>query len=540
LTLSRRRFLELSAGLPGLSAFGCTDGDESDGWDRGRLNHLLPTASSRSFNIKASFSESTQGTPTLRVGDRSVPGEMQDSAGRFWAFRIGGLEADTEYALQLQTNANGSALSDPWPLRTLPAPDASPEQLRVAAFTCAGGPNFPIPPTLFHAFKPANYRRGLFDLILERDPDLVLAIGDHVYFDLPMMDKIQAHPLTPLLGPFLREVVGAFDRNVPVMGTPNEVALTTVGDDQIASIYGVRFRSTPTFFITDDHDYFDNDDATPERVTFPPNVFHRSLRNSLQRLYFPEFIAEDAPLPDIPGRLTQESIPMSTHFGGIRYGNLFSGLLYDCGGYLSLGAGAGLVPPAVESWLLDETGREDTTHLVHFPSHPMGWTAGKWREWYRDLLESEGSLVEAIHVDESGGKFQWQTGWWEQHQRLLGALSAQKRRKALIVSGDLHALGAVRIEASGALALNRNPVHAILSGPVGVGDLGWPSRARGVDARIPTELSAASLLDLQERNGFTLLDFDRHSIRIETLGCGPEYEAPDQIKLDRALELEIA
>ena len=96
------------------------------------------------------------------------------------------------------------------------------------------------------------------------------------------------------------------------------------------------------------------------------------------------------------------------------------------------------------------------------------------------------------------------------------------------------------LAASGSLALNRNPVHSVLSGPVGVGDLGWPSRARGVDARIPEELSAESLLALEERNGFTLLDFDRRSVRIETLACGPEYRSPDQIQLDRALGLEIA
>ncbi len=544
MNLSRRRFIGLVAGLPGLGALGCAALDESEGWNRGPLQHLLPTASHRSFNLKASFFEPTSlaasMAPSLRVGERLVAGERQDTIGRFWAFRIGDLEPDTQYTLQLVNGKDDAPLCDTWPLRTLPAPDAAPEHLRVAAYTCAGGPNFPIPPALFSPFKPASYRRRLFDLILERNPDLVFAIGDHVYADLPMMNGIQAHPLAPLFGPFLREVVASFDLDVAILGSPNEVALTTIGDDQIASIYGVRFRSTPMFFITDDHDYFDNDDATPERITFPPNAFHTSLRNSLQRLYLPEFIADDESVANLPGGMMGGSIPLSTHFGRVRYGDLFSGLLYDCGGYLSLGGSAGLVPASVEAWLLDETRREDTKHLIHFPSHPMGWTAGKWREWYRDLLESDGSLVEAIRVDEGGGKYQWQVGWWEQHQRLLAMLGAQEHRKALVVSGDLHALGAVRIEASGALDLNQNPVHSVLSGPVGVGDLGWPSRARGVEARIPAELRAASLLDLDERNGFTLLDFDRRATRIETSGCGPEYAAPSEIRLERALELEIA
>ena len=449
MSLSRRRFIELAAGLPGLTGLACAESDQSDGWDRGRLGHLIPTASHRSFNIKASFFEHPGAEPSIRVGSRLVKGQQQDTIGRFWAFRVGGLEPETEYPLRLVTSDTGAFLCDEWSLRTLPSPDSAPERLRVATYTCAGGPNLPTPPSLFHAFKPANYRRRLFDMILEREPDLVVANGDHVYFDLPQMGRLQSHPLAILFSPFIQGLLASFDPEAPVLGSPNEEALTTVGDDQIASIYGVRFRSTPTFFITDDHDYFENDDATPERVTFPPDAFHTSLRNTLQRLYFPEFIADDDLPSSLPGRSTSDGISLSTHFGRIHYGDLFSGLLYDCGGFLSLGKNAGLVPTSVESWILDETRREDTKHLVHFPSHPMGWTAGKWREWYRDVLESEGSLVEAIRVDSSGEKFEWQVGWWEQHQRLLAGLSAQRRRKALVVSGDLHALGATWIIESG-------------------------------------------------------------------------------------------
>ena len=112
-------------------------------------------------------------------------------------------------------------------------------------------------------------------------------------------------------GPFesqtwIRGMSAIFDPSLTVLDSANEIALTTVGDDQIASIYGVRFRSTPIFFITDDHDYFDNDDATLERVTFPPEPFHRSLRDSLQKLYFPEFIVEHDPDPAFPGLSTQQ------------------------------------------------------------------------------------------------------------------------------------------------------------------------------------------------------------------------------------------
>jgi len=319
---------------------------------------------------------------------------------------------------------------------------------------------------------------------------------------------------------------GHFDPTLPLRGGLNEQTLTTIGDDQIARAYGVRFRSTPVFFITDDHDYFDNDDATPERVTFPPEPFHRALRDGLQRLYFPEFIREeDVPL-GFPGLFEADGLRLSRYFGEFHYGDLARGLLYDCGGHLGLNAQAGLVPDPVERWLVTRTQREDSAHLVHFPSHPMGWTAGKWREWYPDLLQSSGSVTAAIRRDAQGGKYMWQPGWWAQHQRLLGALSSQQRRRPLLVSGDLHALGALRIRRSGGLDLRENPVYSVLSGPVGTGDLGWPTRARGVHTRTPQGLEVETLLDFQERIGFTILDFERAEGHIRLLGSPPQLLEP--------------
>ncbi|MFP6656023.1 MAG: hypothetical protein VCB25_10385 [Myxococcota bacterium] len=537
---TRREWLSMSLAAAGLGAAACSEYDSNDGWHRGGLNHLLPTASAHAFNIKLSFMEPMNAAPILHVGERKVEGQRQDSAGRFWAFRVGGLRSGTEYSLQLRRSGTQETLCDSWPLRTLPASDDQPPRLRIISYTCAGGPNVPIPPAIYHAFKPAAYRRRLFDLILEEKPDLVIANGDHVYFDLPMMDRLNDKPIVGALMSLVAGMSAIFDPALPVLGTANESALTSVGDDQIAQIYGVRFRSTPIFFITDDHDYFDNDDATPERVTFPPDAFHASLRNSLQKLYFPEFIEEPALPEAIPGRITAQGLRLSTYFGEVRYGDLFCGLFYDCGGFLSLGDDAGLVPASVERWLANKTRREDTAHLVHFPSHPMGWSAGKWREWYPDLLTSRGSLVEGVQVDDQGQKFQWQDGWWQQHQRLLRALSDQSRRKPLIVSGDLHALGIARIEASGGLDFSDNPIYSVLSGPVGVGDIGWPSRARGVEPITPAGLKATSLLDLEERNGFSVLDFRRDRIDLEVFRCPAGYVSPSQLTLDSAARIKIA
>ena len=542
--IDRRRFLALSAAFPAASALACSDDDPGDGWDRGPLSHLLPTASHDAFLIKASFRTPRTNAPRLRINGQHQKGFQTDTTGRFWAFHVPDLSPNTKYTLALEEppaagSGAGRLLCDPWPLSTLPAPNDQPKALRIGAFTCAGGINLPIPPGIFHAFKPAAYRRALFDRMLAKKPDLVVANGDHVYFDLPLMGRGQSHPAAAILGPFVEQAMAHFDPSLPVLGSANEESLKIVGDDQIASIYGVRFRSTPVFFITDDHDYFDNDDATPNRVTLPPDTFHEGLRNALQRLYFPEFIATDAKASLRPDFVADGGLPRSTHFGQVRYGDLFQGLFYDCGGMLELNQNGGLVPKRVEAWLLEETLREDSQHLIHFPSHPMGFTAGKWREWYPDILASSSSVVEAVRRNEDGGKFLWQQGWWDQHQRLVSALSAQQTRAALVVSGDLHALGALSIQQSGDLALEANPVTAVLSGPIGVGDVGWPSRARGVPARTPHALKTESLLDLDERNGFSLLDFDREHVRIATLGAPTGYAAPETLSLDRALDVQI-
>jgi hypothetical protein len=52
------------------------------------------------------------------------------------------------------------------------------------------------------------------------------------------------------------------------------------------------------------------------------------------------------------------------------------------------GPSAVYIDPEVERWLLARTASLDVTHLVHAPSNPLGWTAGKWMGWYPDVLNA--------------------------------------------------------------------------------------------------------------------------------------------------------
>jgi hypothetical protein len=121
----------------------------------------------------------------------------------------------------------------------------------------------------------------------------------------------------------------------------------------------------------------------------------------------------------------------------------------------------------------------------------------------------------------------------------LEVLANQSRRAPLILSGDLHALGVVRIERSGDLDLGANPVHSALSGPVGVGDLGWPSRARGVDSRNPSDLDVTEILGLEERNGFSVIDFDSENAVVDLFGCPQGWTDPSDLSVASAAQVHL-
>src|SRR5436309_3410911 len=88
------------------------------------------------------------------------------------------------------------------------------------------------------------------------------ANGDHVYWDLRSQNAVRTGASAEA-----QSIAGTFDRSDIVLGGDNETVLKRAAGPQIAPVYGTDFRSTPTFFIQDDHDYFDNDEPTDELLT---------------------------------------------------------------------------------------------------------------------------------------------------------------------------------------------------------------------------------------------------------------------------------
>jgi phosphodiesterase/alkaline phosphatase D-like protein len=319
-------------------------------------------------------------------------------------------------------------------------------------------------------------------------------------------------------------VAGRFDREAGILGSANEEVLHLAVGPQIAGLYDVGFRSLPTFFLQDDHDYFENDEATEDLRTFPPDGFMQEVARTTQQLYYPE-------LPGGAGLPGRHLGPLGTsaHFGSFRYGNLCEGLLYDCRRFLENARDPALghdqsrfVPPDIEQWLAARSLGSDAAHVVHLPSTPVLWSAGKWLEWYPDLSDENGQL------SREAPKPYWAPGWLAQHDRILAAASARGDRTPLVVSGDLHATGIGRIHASGETSFAANPVVSLLSGPISTGELGWPSRARG---QLPTPsgvLDAEEWQSPREENGFSLLDFTPEAVTV-SLFRWSSAQAPEAI-----------
>ena len=54
------------------------------------------------------------------------------------------------------------------------------------------------------------------------------------------------------------------------------------------------------------------------------------------------------------------------------------------------GPSAVFVDPTVEQWIRSRLRARDVTHVATMPSNPPGCTAGKWGEWYPDVLGPDG------------------------------------------------------------------------------------------------------------------------------------------------------
>jgi hypothetical protein len=187
------------------------------------------------------------------------------------------------------------------------------------------------------------------------------------------------------------------------------------------------------------------------------------------------------------------------------------------------GSTAVFIDAEAEQWLHARDTAADVVHVVHAPSNPPGWSAGKWGEWYPDVLGPGDRLTDAIV------KPYWQRGWLAQHDRLMQSISAMKRRLPLVVSGDLHAVAIGQMVRAGSQSFEQNPITVTLTGPIGTGPAGWPSAFRGTAPVPPAHLDIREAVKPIEQHGFTLIDFERGRIAIRMFKWDVKTQPVDDI-----------
>jgi hypothetical protein len=532
LELNRREFVGFGLGVTALGLLGWpAAGSAAQAWNSGQLVHLIPTASHERFLIKTSFKEPLATTPDLLVNGKAYAGVQTDPHGRFWRFDVPALQPATEYELRI-TDRHGAALCDAWPLKTFPAPHAAPKSLRVLAYTCAGGYDGPTinGKTIFLDMAA---RRQLLARGLSFQPDVVIANGDHIYYDLETsLSKPRLKQYQEMVWP---KFGGPLDISVPMLHPRNEAIFTRVCDYQICGLYGTSLRSTPAFFLTDDHDTFENDEYDDKLATLPPDTYGTLGAEQTQHMYYPEFLPDrNRPLWLAGGDKAGAPADTNICFGTLRYGNLLEAVLYDCRRYLdSKGIHAKVLPQWVEDWLIARTRAEDTVHFLHTPSLPYGYSAGKLGDWYPDLLNT---TTGQLTLDKP--KPGWQPGWFDQHQRLIEAMASQTKRAPVIIQGDFHASAVGQMTRSGDLKLAQ-PIHLVTTGTLGTGDLAFPSSVRHIEST-PSELvDMAQTLSPVEKNGFTIIDVTPDKLVFKLFTWRPPQAVTDIDSMTPALVYEV-
>ncbi|TXT58651.1 MAG: conserved membrane protein of unknown function [Promethearchaeota archaeon] len=516
-------------------------------WDSGSVVHILPAVTENRFLIKTSYEEPVE-DPQLLVGGIPAKKMKMDTYGYFWGFDAQGLTPDTTYTLTLQDHT-GNNLCDIWTLKTYPSRTSSPESVRIVSFTGSGGHDA-CRSWFGTGQMPLRLRKKIMNRALSFNPDILVGTGDQIYYDI----KYGATPQS--LGMSRRAVQhnGKFDFDKEVWGTKNEEVLKNAVDCQISYLYGTAFRSTPTYFIFDDHDYFVNDEAREKDsinfqllmvwlnpyveggLSLPPKGLPLKLGRAAQKLYLPEFLPDQNLPKELP--YTNESgrfEDVSECFGALRYGDLLEGVFYDTRRLKTvvdengdfLGEDAVFIPKEAEDWLIQRMTANETEHVINFSPISYGWSAGKWGSWYPDVKITEDGKPVLTKEEE---KYAWQEGWYLQHNRILGATQRSKSTQ-LFVCGDMHTQTAGWITRSGTVDLTDNPVASVLVGSLGANGGSYPSGGlRGIEAAPPVDLEVTEELPSYEKSGFVVMDITRDDITITFYGW--------RMDMDRESEIE--
>jgi hypothetical protein len=170
-------------------------------------------------------------------------------------------------------------------------------------------------------------RRRLLARGMWHQPDVVIANGDHIYWDMTTaMVRLEPQYVKEQLW---AKFGGELDQSVPMLHPKNASIFTGICDYQIPGLYGTTLRSTPAFFLTDDHDMFENDEFDNKVATLPTDTYGIVGVEQTHRLYYPEFLPDANRPAWLPPGGDKTGAPAGTNitFGTLRYGKLLESVL---------------------------------------------------------------------------------------------------------------------------------------------------------------------------------------------------------------------
>jgi len=132
----------------------------------------------------------------------------------------------------------------------------------------------------------------------------------------------------------------------------------------------------------------------------------------------------------------------------------------------------------------------------------------------------------------------WQRGWFAQHQRLIEVISSQRKRASVVVEGDFHATAAGKIHRSGELTMAQ-PVHVVLGGSLGSGDLAFPSSFRHIESTPSQLIGMDQALKPTEKNGFTIVDVTPEQLKFTLFMWRPPQPVEEIDTMQPALVYEV-
>ena len=121
---------------------------------------------------------------------------------------------------------------------------------------------------------------------------------------------------------------------------------------------------------------------------------------------------------------------------------------------------------------------------------------------------------------------------------MIEALASQTNRTPLLVQGDFHASGVGKVVRSGELALVQ-PVHTVLSGTLGSGDLVFPSSVRHVESKPSQLIGMDEVLKATEKNGFSIIDVTPDKITFTVFMWRPPQPVEEIDSMEPALVYDV-